>query len=185
MYPPGREALLQDPTVTEALQQVVAEGWTDEARLSAESALAAMSDRQQPDECGVHDAHRAHDGHKHVMLSYQWNIQETVKRIVNELQVRGYLTWFGAWSTRSLALDDDVTLSSLVCRPRPRLRVAAALTSLACVLADLDNMKGSTVRVLLSLACSSVVQRRLLDRSMLMLHMRRLTRCRTLSTTRK
>ena len=26
----------------------------------------------------------------------QWNVQEVVKRIVNELQKNGYVTWFGA-----------------------------------------------------------------------------------------
>ena len=28
----------------------------------------------------------------------QWDVQEVVKRIVNELQVRGYSTWFGSLS---------------------------------------------------------------------------------------
>lgn len=46
LYPPGREALLQDPTVVPALQQVVSEGWEEEARQHAESALAALADRQ-------------------------------------------------------------------------------------------------------------------------------------------
>ena len=91
MFPTGREALLQDPTAAEALQQVVAEGWTKEARLSAESALAALSDRQ-PDAGGRE--HRAEGGQKHVMISYQWDVQETAKRIVAELEMRGYLLWF-------------------------------------------------------------------------------------------
>eukprot|EP01046_Picozoa_sp_COSAG06_P013682 COSAG06_NODE_832_length_12037_cov_81.245854_8_plen_65_part_00 len=37
----------------------------------------------------------------------QWNVQEVVKRIVNELQKNGYVTWFGArcmHSPRALAL---------------------------------------------------------------------------------
>lgn len=37
----------------------------------------------------------------------QWNVQEVVKRIVNELQKNGYVTWFGArcmYSPRALAL---------------------------------------------------------------------------------
>jgi hypothetical protein len=64
MFPRGREALLQDPSMADALRQVAAEGWTQEARLSAEAALLAMSDRQ-PD--ADHDDH-AHD-QKHIMLS--------------------------------------------------------------------------------------------------------------------
>jgi hypothetical protein len=73
MFTPGREALLQDPTVAEALQQVAAEGWTEEARMNAESALLAMSDRQP-------EADHEQQGRdqKHVMASYQWSCQEVV-----------------------------------------------------------------------------------------------------------
>ena len=92
VFPPGREALLQDPIVAEALQQVAAQGWTEEARHFAEAALRAMSDR--PPDAG-HHAQQDHT-HKHIMLSYQWAVQEVVKRVVNELQLRGYRTWFGA-----------------------------------------------------------------------------------------
>ena len=28
------------------------------------------------------------------MISYQWDVQETAKRIVAELEMRGYLLWF-------------------------------------------------------------------------------------------
>ena len=87
MYPPGRDALLQDPAVSEALHQVAAEGWEEEARQHAQAALAALSDRQQA------DWHPDPD-HKHLMLSYQWDVQETIQRIVNELQARGFCTWF-------------------------------------------------------------------------------------------
>eukprot|EP01047_Picozoa_sp_COSAG01_P029433 COSAG01_NODE_2019_length_8634_cov_14.764499_5_plen_41_part_00 len=31
------------------------------------------------------------------MISYQWDHQQVVKRIVNELQARDYRTWFGGW----------------------------------------------------------------------------------------
>ena len=30
----------------------------------------------------------------HSMSADQWDVQETVKRIVNELQARGYTVWF-------------------------------------------------------------------------------------------
>jgi hypothetical protein len=91
MYPPGREALLQDPSVAEALHQVAAEGWEEEARMHAQAALVALSDRQ-PD---AGHAEQAHGRNKHVMASYQWDAQPVVRRIVNELQARGYVTWFG------------------------------------------------------------------------------------------
>jgi len=76
MCPPGREALLQDPSVVEALQQLAAEGWTEEARMYAESALRAMSD--QPDAAG----HGAQDDEqaRHIMMSYQWDCQKVHKQ---------------------------------------------------------------------------------------------------------
>ena len=91
----GRECLLQDPSVAEALQQVAAEGWEEEARNFAEAALLAMSDRQ-PDAGHRHAQQDPEDKRRaaHVMLSYQWSCQSTVRRIVNELRIRGYLTWF-------------------------------------------------------------------------------------------
>ena len=61
MFPPGREALLEDPATAEALRQVVAEGWTEEAKMFAQSALAAMSGHQP-------DVDRDQD-QRHVMVS--------------------------------------------------------------------------------------------------------------------
>ena len=67
MYPPGREALLQDPTVAAALEQIAVEGWEDEARNHAQAALAALADRHRdPDHEQDPDQKRGH-----VMLSYQ------------------------------------------------------------------------------------------------------------------
>ena len=45
VYPPGREALLHDPSVTDALQEVADKGWTDEAQEHAAGALMALSDQ--------------------------------------------------------------------------------------------------------------------------------------------
>jgi hypothetical protein len=98
MYPAGRNALLENPNVAEALQRVAAEGWTEEARLHAESALVAL---KPPDK----NSERAEGADKHVMVSYQWDHQATVRRIVTDLQTRGYRTWFGAPSSSVLALD--------------------------------------------------------------------------------
>ena len=39
----GREALLQDPTVAQALEQVAEQGWSEEARDCARGALSALS----------------------------------------------------------------------------------------------------------------------------------------------
>eukprot|EP01050_Picozoa_sp_SAG11_P016558 SAG11_NODE_2274_length_3591_cov_3.168671_3_plen_456_part_00 len=62
MYPPGRDALVGSPNVAEALQQVAVEGWTEEARLHAESALAALKPLEEHSE-------RVGGGDKHVCLA--------------------------------------------------------------------------------------------------------------------
>jgi hypothetical protein len=64
MYPSGRDALLENPNIVEALQQVAVEGWTEKARLYAESALAALRSPEEHSE-------RVEGGDKHVMVSYQ------------------------------------------------------------------------------------------------------------------
>ena len=65
------------------------DGWSDAARELAISALGALSDRQpEPEsEDGSSDG-----GQKHVMLSYQWDVQGIVVRINESLQSRGYMT---------------------------------------------------------------------------------------------
>ena len=45
MHPPSREALLQDASVTPALQAVAEDGFSEEARDLAAAALAALSDK--------------------------------------------------------------------------------------------------------------------------------------------
>lgn len=76
----------------------------------------------------------------------QWNVQEVVKRIVNELQKNGYVTWFGArcmYSPRALALTKMFLSCSLP------INVQQLLCSSDLVRydggADLENLKGSTV----------------------------------------
>lgn len=98
LYPRGHEALLQDSTVTQALQQVAAEGWEQEARAHAEAALAALVDYQPNPDAQYHEQ-------KHVMLSYQWNVQELVRRIVNELQARDFRTWFDLDNMKGSIVD--------------------------------------------------------------------------------
>ena len=63
VYPPGREALLQDPSVMDALQEVADKGWTDEAREFAAGALTALADHQPDAERTVNADQR------HVMMS--------------------------------------------------------------------------------------------------------------------
>eukprot|EP01043_Picozoa_sp_COSAG02_P058078 COSAG02_NODE_7167_length_3141_cov_3.358317_3_plen_137_part_00 len=75
MFPPGREVLLQDKTVAEALRQVVAEAWTEEARKHAEEALLGMSDKQPGLDHGQHD-----HAQKHIMISCEYTSKPLVIR---------------------------------------------------------------------------------------------------------
>ena len=79
-----------------ALEAVATRGLTEAARELAAAALSALSDMKLT---------MVVEGQKHVMLSYQWGVQELVKRIKNELQARGYRTWFGAHLHRLLVLQ--------------------------------------------------------------------------------
>eukprot|EP01043_Picozoa_sp_COSAG02_P015210 COSAG02_NODE_643_length_19037_cov_9.951632_3_plen_85_part_00 len=60
MHPPSREALLQDSSVTPALQAVAKDGLSNEARELATAALLALSDKTLT---------MLVEGQKHVMLS--------------------------------------------------------------------------------------------------------------------
>ena len=69
----------------------------------------------------------------------QWNVQEVVKRIVNELQKNGYVTWFGArcmYSPRALALTKMFLSCSL---PMP-INVQCAAESFSAALTGLCAM---------------------------------------------
>jgi hypothetical protein len=67
-------------------------GLSDVARELAGAALLALSDKK---------LEMAMEGcQKHVMLSYQWSYQPTVKRINESLKARGYVTWAAARSVR-------------------------------------------------------------------------------------
>ena len=59
LFPPGRDALLQDPSVSEALQAVAEAGLSPESREFAQGALLALSDTELISK----------EGQKHVMLS--------------------------------------------------------------------------------------------------------------------
>ena len=101
MYPRGREALLVDPIVVQALQQVAKEGWEQEARQHARVALAALSDRQPAAEgrnersaaTATRSGGTAAAVAEHVMLSYNWGHQSVIKRVNRALQRLGYVVW--------------------------------------------------------------------------------------------
>ena len=100
----GRRALLQDPNVVPAIEDMVEHAFSSEARGFAEAALLALSDKK---------LQVFAEGQKHIMLSYQWNDQECVQRINDWLITHGYVTWFDLtnmkgkwllWACRSIVV---------------------------------------------------------------------------------
>ena len=92
LFGPGREALLADASVAAALEAVAKSGLCEQSREFAAAALLALSDKEL-----VMDT----EGENHVMLSYQWDMQSTIKRVDASLQRRGYLTWFDLTNSAS------------------------------------------------------------------------------------
>ena len=89
VWAPGKEALTQAAqrdVVEPALHKVVESGWSEEARQLASNALLAL-------EYSGRVGGEGHDDEGHVMLSYNWGHQATVKRINISLRKRGYATW--------------------------------------------------------------------------------------------
>ena len=96
MFEPAHEPLRQDPSVIPALQVVAEAGLSAEARQFAQAALLALSDKEM---------HADVEGEKHIMLSYQWDKQATVKRINESLIGRGYVTWFDLTNMKGSTMD--------------------------------------------------------------------------------
>ena len=92
-------------------------GWSKEAQESARWALSALSGHK-PEVPVVHLGE-----HKHIMMSYAWEFQEMVTRVVEALKRRGYNVWFGKLRHRPVWL--------------------CILRSLAST--DLERMKGSVI----------------------------------------
>ena len=100
VFEPAREALRQDRSVIPALEAVAEAGLSAEARKFADAALLALSDKK-PDIDTVLD-----DGEQlHLMLSYQWDKQATVKRLNDSLISRGYVTWFDLTNMKGSVMD--------------------------------------------------------------------------------
>ena len=92
VYAPGCEALRRDPAVTKSLEAVAEAGLTPQSREFAQTALMSLSDKE---------LQLSAEGQQHVMLSYQWNVQPTIKRVDESLKRRGYETWFDLTNSAS------------------------------------------------------------------------------------
>ena len=107
LYPRGCEVLKAwaNAAVVEALDRLVAGGsYSDEAKDCARGALMQLTDRLPPATAEEFRAELA-DSQPHIMMSYQWDAQVVVKRIVADLQGRGYLVWFDLERMKGSVMD--------------------------------------------------------------------------------
>ena len=132
LFEPGKELLEQHAEALDALRALVGgAALTEEARLSASSALAAVEGPAPGPGPDPGDE-------KHVMVSCasaclslavaradvpcfwcsdQWDVQPTIKRLVASLKKRGYVVWFGETADAHVS-PINVRLCSFVCRTR-------------------------------------------------------------------
>ena len=109
LFPPGQAALRAEPAVEEALNTLVEQAWSEEAKDCARGALMQLTDRQQQKQY-----ESVTEDTRHVMVSYQWSSQAIVKKIVAELQDREYCCW----------VDYEQMKGSLMCVSHTRRRIA-------------------------------------------------------------
>eukprot|EP01046_Picozoa_sp_COSAG06_P011414 COSAG06_NODE_651_length_13384_cov_2.712382_4_plen_430_part_00 len=93
----SRAALLRDQSVVPALEAVAQTGMSQVAREQAAAALVALSDKVL--------VMLTEGSQKHVMLSYQWEMQATIQRTNESLIARGYATWFDLTNMKGSTMD--------------------------------------------------------------------------------
>ena len=83
-----------EAAVLEALHALVdGQALSEQARVSAHGALIAIEGRlHEPEPEREGGGEERSSGH--VMVSYQWDVQKTIERIVRSMQARGYDVWF-------------------------------------------------------------------------------------------
>jgi hypothetical protein len=120
LFTPGREALLcsQQP-ITDSLRRVRETGLSDRARTLAMRALAALevasgktlgsgsgSHKLGEQACEASSSSTATGIRpEHIMLSYNWDYQQTIKRINTGLKERGYEVWIDIEKMRGSTVE--------------------------------------------------------------------------------
>ena len=91
LSPSGRELLSSDPALMDALRSLADKAYTEEAKLAAQNALVAIEGVMREPEPEMEGAD---ESDKHIFVSYQWNVQATIERVVRSLQARGFIVWY-------------------------------------------------------------------------------------------
>jgi hypothetical protein len=103
LFAPSREVLLKNPHAIAALEAVAERGLTPEAQAHARGALHALRGFEQNG--AARPGGREEGAAGHVMVSYQWDVQAIVEKIVRSLQRRGYQVWFDLYCMKGSTMD--------------------------------------------------------------------------------
>jgi hypothetical protein len=106
LFPPGCAALRAAPHVVDTLRQLCDRAFGDAAADCARGALMQLTNLSD-DESGPARTAKLETSasQSHVMMSYQWDSQSTVKRIVAELKRRQYLVWLDVECMQGSIMD--------------------------------------------------------------------------------
>ncbi len=100
LFEVGRDMLDKEGGVMEALHALAdGQGLTEAAQQYASGAMIALEGRT--DEMLPVDE----ESGGHLMVSYQWDVQKTIERVVRSLQARGYDVWFDLDRMKGSAMD--------------------------------------------------------------------------------
>ena len=99
LFPPALSVLRADARIIKALDVLVDTALSEGAKDCARGALIQL--------CPERTKHLAPSTEqaKHIMISYQWDSQKTIARIVAELQARGFLVWFDVENMKGSIMD--------------------------------------------------------------------------------
>eukprot|EP01045_Picozoa_sp_COSAG04_P025205 COSAG04_NODE_3266_length_2994_cov_1.822798_1_plen_260_part_10 len=95
LYGPGASALRSHKPTMEALR-LLTEAGTKESRERAAGALFELDEETRSAKRKPSDAHSSSGSSKpppHIMMSYNWDHQDVILRVVAWLQAHGYLVW--------------------------------------------------------------------------------------------
>ena len=107
LFEQGRELLAGNSAVMEVLHALHEGGraLTPAAKSAAEGALLAIEGRAHHPEPQQVGANAENSQPTHVMISYQWDVQVMIKRLVDSLQSREYEIWFDLDRMKGSTMD--------------------------------------------------------------------------------
>ena len=107
LFPAGRQALKANSAVVQTLDVLAVKGWTDAAKQSASATLFETSPERMNRKVMEQPASNGTEPDGHVFISYQWDVQEIIKRLVHTLEQRKYVVWFDLTKMQGSIMDGN------------------------------------------------------------------------------